>query len=439
MDSPEVGTDGASNTSDTDPDTAIYFAVVGDVHGQFLLAHEMLESYEKDLGISFDFVLQVGDIECYFIGGNHECYGWLDKKATGNGQDAGSTSQPAAQLRQVAHNCFYLGRAGYLPLRVSRTGEHAATVHIAFISGIHCHDRHYKRRPAINDANLAGCSNKSWIGFNCYDVNVLEADEEDDGVEKERDDWGCDDSQLTSETTFSQTLEKRFRYMLGLPDGGAWERPLSKADVLFLLRFVIPSTPGQVDSEAKLESAYRKLADLASSRNERDVAEDIRESICIPLSTVVSYFADKVAGKHEKRFLELLQRKQHVDILITHDWPSGLVPSGVMIRGSRPMGNEVCRHLLESLRPKLHCCGHMHRQFRATVNHTPGCNGNHVVGQPRTQVACVAKVSFPGAIAVYRYDVNTGAISEINPPAEGDCLSALLQTQEDAEDPSDSD
>eukprot|EP00929_Paragymnodinium_shiwhaense_P098821 TRINITY_DN6032_c0_g1_i6.p1 TRINITY_DN6032_c0_g1~~TRINITY_DN6032_c0_g1_i6.p1 ORF type:complete len:403 (-),score=46.14 TRINITY_DN6032_c0_g1_i6:365-1573(-) len=402
MDSPEVGTDGASNTSDTDPDTAIYFAVVGDVHGQFLLAHEMLESYEKDLGISFDFVLQVGDIEChrsegdmksmaaparkrtlgdfaqlhphsgadglkwpwpmYFIGGNHECYGWLDKKATGNGQDAGSTSQPAAQLRQVAHNCFYLGRAGYLPLRVSRTGEHAATVHIAFISGIHCHDRHYKRRPAINDANLAGCSNKSWIGFNCYDVNVLEADEEDDGVEKERDDWGCDDSQLTSETTFSQTLEKRFRY-----------------------------------------------------------------------------FADKVAGKHEKRFLELLQRKQHVDILITHDWPSGLVPSGVMIRGSRPMGNEVCRHLLESLRPKLHCCGHMHRQFRATVNHTPGCNGNHVVGQPRTQVACVAKVSFPGAIAVYRYDVNTGAISEINPPAEGDCLSALLQTQEDAEDPSDSD
>lgn len=111
-----------SNADSAAPDdnNNIYFACVGDVHGQFSTWIRQVENWEtKHLSSSkerLSFVLQVGDIEThrdkediatmaapaskrdnigdfglslynktlslkwptYFIGGNHECYGYLD-------------------------------------------------------------------------------------------------------------------------------------------------------------------------------------------------------------------------------------------------------------------------------------------------------------------------------------------------------------------------
>ncbi|MGH2543604.1 MAG: metallophosphoesterase [Ardenticatenaceae bacterium] len=52
-----------------------------------------------------------------------------------------------------------------------------------------------------------------------------------------------------------------------------------------------------------------------------------------------------------------------VDILLTHDWPSGHFG---------PFGNWPTRALLDTLQPRLHLAGHIHRPARKTIIHPTG-------------------------------------------------------------------
>ena len=115
----------------------LYFAAVGDVHGHIHTMLELLQNWEKKQGKSLSFVLQVGDFEAhrheqdvqtmdapakymklgdfadfytgkakfpyplYFIGGNHESYGFLDHFPQG---------------KEIAPNFNYLGRVNQLEL-----------------------------------------------------------------------------------------------------------------------------------------------------------------------------------------------------------------------------------------------------------------------------------------------------------------------------------
>jgi hypothetical protein len=111
----------------------ITFAALGDVHGQINRAAALIREAEEKLGERFRFILQVGDLEAYrtsadlatlyaplrekklhdfpqydageqifprpmyFIGGNHESYGFLEEEARG---------------MTLAPNFHYLGRTG---------------------------------------------------------------------------------------------------------------------------------------------------------------------------------------------------------------------------------------------------------------------------------------------------------------------------------------
>ncbi|WP_219471151.1 metallophosphoesterase family protein [Nonomuraea rhizosphaerae] len=66
---------------------------------------------------------------------------------------------------------------------------------------------------------------------------------------------------------------------------------------------------------------------------------------------------------------ELLRqaRGKSVDLLLTHEWPSGL---SYLHRGDTPVGRERVRELTDRLRPQVHACGHMHAPFRERVGNT---------------------------------------------------------------------
>ena len=61
--------------------------------------------------------------------------------------------------------------------------------------------------------------------------------------------------------------------------------------------------------------------------------------------------------------VERLLRTGPVDILLTHDWPAGHFG---------PFGNPQSRLLLDTLQPRLHLTGHMHRPTRKRVDHASG-------------------------------------------------------------------
>lgn len=50
-----------------------------------------------------------------------------------------------------------------------------------------------------------------------------------------------------------------------------------------------------------------------------------------------------------------------IDVLLTHDWPSGLRPG---------VGNDISLKLIQELHPSLHLCGHMHEGFSGYVGGT---------------------------------------------------------------------
>lgn len=151
-----------------------YFAAVGDVHGEVNRMHDLLMQWCQKSGQSFSFVLQVGDFEphrheedldtmaapakyralgdfpkyhqelrffpwpTYFIGGNHEPYGYLDSMPQGG---------------ELVNNLWYLGRVGTATVGTMKVGG---------LSGIFL-EKFYEKRPPITE--IETISNKSYIGF----------------------------------------------------------------------------------------------------------------------------------------------------------------------------------------------------------------------------------------------------------------------------------
>jgi Icc-related predicted phosphoesterase len=152
----------------------IYFAAVGDVHGYIYQMLGLLQNWETKHQQKLNFVLQVGDFEphrhdddlmtmdaptkykklgdfphfyrhqarfpypLYFIGGNHEPYGFLDNFIDG---------------KEIAPNFNYLGRVNTSNLYGLK---------IVGVSGIYRQDL-LAFRPSINE--IKSYSNKKYIGF----------------------------------------------------------------------------------------------------------------------------------------------------------------------------------------------------------------------------------------------------------------------------------
>ncbi|MEM7590543.1 MAG: metallophosphoesterase [Cyanobacteria bacterium P01_A01_bin.83] len=154
----------------------IYFAAVGDVHGHIYTMLGLLQSWEKRHGLSLSFVLQVGDFEAHrssedlltmdaptkykklgdfsdfytgkakfpypiwFIGGNHESYGFLDRFPQG---------------QEIAPNFNYIGRVNLLEL---------AGLRIVGVSGIYKQQLfQLSERPSASEIKYR--SNKEYISF----------------------------------------------------------------------------------------------------------------------------------------------------------------------------------------------------------------------------------------------------------------------------------
>ncbi len=154
----------------------LYFAAVGDVHGHIYRMLGLLQNWEKKTGKSLSFVLQVGDFEAhrheedlktmdaptkykqlgdftdfyegrarfpyplYFIGGNHESYGFLDQHIKG---------------KEIAPNFNYLGRVNAIKL---------AGLKIVGVSGVYKADL-FSQLPRPTVAEFRNHSNKEYIGF----------------------------------------------------------------------------------------------------------------------------------------------------------------------------------------------------------------------------------------------------------------------------------
>ena len=153
----------------------IFFAVVGDVHGHMYRMIGLLQRWENHSTQQLKFILQVGDFEphrheadlatmdaptkyrklgdfpdfyeqraifpwpIWFIGGNHEPYGFLDQINTGT---------------EITHNCYYLGRVGSVVL---------AGLKVVGISGIYQEEKFQVDRPKVSQIN--SYSNKDYVAF----------------------------------------------------------------------------------------------------------------------------------------------------------------------------------------------------------------------------------------------------------------------------------
>lgn len=154
----------------------IYFAAVGDVHGHIYAMLDLLKKWEYEHSQSLAFILQVGDFEphrnpidlttmdapskhkklgdfpdfyenksqfpypIWFIGGNHEPYGYLDLFPNG---------------REIIPNCHYLGRVNLVEI---------AELKIVGLSGIYKEDIFEKKtRSSIKEIDFR--SNSDYISF----------------------------------------------------------------------------------------------------------------------------------------------------------------------------------------------------------------------------------------------------------------------------------
>ena len=153
----------------------IYFAAIGDVHGDIYTMLGLLQNWEIKHQKKLSFVLQVGDFEphrdladlatidtptkykklgdfpdfyqnkaefpypIYFIGGNHEPYGFLDCFYEG---------------KEIAKNFHYLGRVNLIELFGLR---------IVGVSGIYKESLFRENRLSVNQIDQI--SNKKYIGF----------------------------------------------------------------------------------------------------------------------------------------------------------------------------------------------------------------------------------------------------------------------------------
>eukprot|EP00747_Dinoflagellata_sp_TGD_P079612 gnl/TRDRNA2_/TRDRNA2_160576_c0_seq1.p1 gnl/TRDRNA2_/TRDRNA2_160576_c0~~gnl/TRDRNA2_/TRDRNA2_160576_c0_seq1.p1 ORF type:complete len:517 (-),score=65.89 gnl/TRDRNA2_/TRDRNA2_160576_c0_seq1:17-1567(-) len=484
--------DGATNK--------VYFAAVGDVHGQFVKTIAILRDLEREFERRISFVLQVGDIEShrnptdvdtmaaptakkrehvgdfkavyqgevhldcpwYFIGGNHECYGFLDamveKGGASQDEENGEKPEESTELRypyEVAESCYYLGRAGHLALRMlgpshggdSTDDEVLGLLNLAFISGIYQEGRFYERRPRVAEF---GCkSNKLWIGFNCYDVARILDEDSELGTELAVD---VSLQHSTYEALVAQAILRclgRDTYFDLASEGCGQDHTrtvdstlLSRAEVRAVMRYLVSDEglTAKVDQVfAHVAEQYRKAAaePSACSDGTRDISR-------VSLGELVAYFSTKTAdysAKKKQRFLDAFERKNQVDVLITHDWPAGLVEDeNLRLRGSRPMGNAIARRLLDECKPKFAFCGHMHFPYRRDVRHgNSSSTGDSNVGEAGgrrksaerskarsreiTSVCCLSKVPSMHSVTLFEWDLDTGCIREFPHKAEGlDCL-----------------
>ncbi|MGB7522705.1 MAG: metallophosphoesterase, partial [Spirulinaceae cyanobacterium] len=157
-----------------------FFAAVGDVHGHFYKMVNLLHSWEAKTGRNLEFILQVGDFEphrheadlstmaapskyrklgnfpdffheqvsfpwpIWFIGGNHEPYGFLEQISQGG---------------KLVKNCHYLGRVGVVEL---------GSLKVVGLSGIYKESIFKTQRPTF--AEIGDCSNKDYIVFTVEEV-----------------------------------------------------------------------------------------------------------------------------------------------------------------------------------------------------------------------------------------------------------------------------
>ena len=102
--------------------------------------------------------------------------------------------------------------------------------------------------------------------------------------------------------------------------------------------------------------------------------------------------------------LERLRGISRPDLLLLHDWPAGLVPRGAPdpFAGTpvKPwfVGNPHARALIESLRPRLALCGHLHVGYRGAIG--------------ATRVRCLAAVA-DGDAACALFRAQAGVIEEL--------------------------
>lgn len=68
-----------------------------------------------------------------------------------------------------------------------------------------------------------------------------------------------------------------------------------------------------------------------------------------------------------------------LDILVTHEWPSGIGTD----RHGVPAGRPEVRRLVEELRPRFHVCGHMHHCLQAEIGPTQVLCLDHIHGRER--------------------------------------------------------
>ena len=161
------------------------FALIGDVHGYTHPMVALLERVQRKMKLSLDFALQVGDFEphrheedlrsmsapskykqlgdyadfhdgrarfpcpIYFIGGNHEPYGWLEQ------HPEGFTLSP---------RCHYLGRTSSMHMP-------DIDLRIGGLTGIYEEEVFSLQRPSIE--LIDHISNKEFITFREEDVDAM--------------------------------------------------------------------------------------------------------------------------------------------------------------------------------------------------------------------------------------------------------------------------
>jgi len=161
------------------------FALLGDVHGYMHPMVALLERVQRKMKISLDFALQVGDFEphrheedlrsmsapskykqlgdyadfyngrarfpcpIYFIGGNHEPYGWLEQ------HPEGFTLSP---------QCHYLGRTSSMHMQ-------DIDLRVGGLTGIFEDEVFAHLRPSVE--LIDHISNKEFITFREHDVDAM--------------------------------------------------------------------------------------------------------------------------------------------------------------------------------------------------------------------------------------------------------------------------
>lgn len=109
-----------------------------------------------------------------------------------------------------------------------------------------------------------------------------------------------------------------------------------------------------------------------------------------PLSALGSV-SNKDFTYFNERDVEQALELGHADVLLLHDWPSGIVDpkDATAFQGQRrsfshdSVGNEYARLLVDALQPKLVLCGHLHRSYATEIQHPSG---------KKTSVRCLASV-----------------------------------------------